>query len=43
MKRGTPDVDVSGYALDWVVSCESQAQLDPLIRNLIADLRARIA
>jgi hypothetical protein len=39
-ERGTPDTIGSGYTPDWITSCESQALIDPLIRDLIASLEA---
>lgn len=39
-ERGTPDTIGSGYTPDWITSCESQALIDPLIRELIASLEA---
>ena len=42
-QRGTPDTEGSGYTPDWITTCASQALIDPLIRNLIADLEALLA
>jgi len=37
-ERGTPDTQGSGYTPDWITTCASQAQIDPLIRDLITTL-----
>ena len=39
-ERGTPDTEGSGYTPDWIITCESQAKIDPLIRDLITTLEA---
>lgn len=39
-ERGTPDTIGSGYTPDWITTCESQALIDPHIRELIATLEA---
>ena len=39
-ERGTPDTQASGYTPDWIITSESQALIDPLIRDLIAALEA---
>lgn len=41
-ERGTPDTNGSKYTPDWIVNCESQAKIDPLLRNLIATIEAQI-
>ena len=38
-ERGTPDTpSTPGETPDWIATCESQAQIDPLIRDLITTL-----
>jgi beta propeller repeat protein len=42
-ERGTPDTRGSGYTPDWIITCDSQALIDPLIRDLIATLETLLA
>ena len=42
-ERGAPDIKGSGYTPDWIVTCESQALVDPLIRDLISTLETLLA
>lgn len=40
-ERGTPDTPSTlGETPDWIITCEAQAQIDPLIRELITILEA---
>jgi len=38
--RGTPDMASSGFTPDWLVTCPSQALIDPVIRSTIMILEA---
>lgn len=40
--RGTPDTQGSGFTPDWIITCPSQALIDPLIGNSITTLEALI-
>ena len=42
-ERGTPDTIGSGYTPDWIITCTSQAEIDPPIRELITTLQTLLA
>lgn len=42
-ERGTPDTIASGYTPDWITTCTSQTEIDPLIRDLISKLQDLLA